>query len=145
MADLYKGYIKTKNKQAAERFKDRTDFKTLNEVSSLPEYAGILEKDTMFIDIDDPDQSEILMDIVEALQLDCRVICTSRGKHFIFKNTQLHQCKTKAMLACGLTADIKVGYVNAYEVLKVGGEERFVNGTLNRAHIIRKFRSGFCL
>ena len=125
MADLYKGYIKTKNKQAAERFKDRTDFKTLNEVSSLPEYAGILEKDTMFIDIDDPDQSEILMDIVEALQLDCRVICTSRGKHFIFKNTQLHQCKTKATLACGLTADIKVGYVNAYEVLKVGGEERF--------------------
>lgn len=125
MADLYKGYIKTKNKQAAERFKDRTDFKTLDEVSSLPEYAGILEKDTMFIDIDDPNQSEILMDIVEALQLDCRVICTSRGKHFIFKNTQLHQCKTKATLACGLTADIKVGYVNAYEVLKVGGEERF--------------------
>ena len=125
MADLYKGYIKTKNKQAAERFKDRTDFKTLDEVSSLPEYAGILEKDTMFIDIDDPDQSEILMDIVEALQLDCRVICTSRGKHFIFKNTQLHQCKTKATLACGLTADIKVGYVNAYEVLKVDGEERF--------------------
>ena len=125
MADLYKGYIKTKNKQAAERFKDRTDFKTLNEVSPLPEYAGILEKDTMFIDIDDPEQSEILMDIVEALQLDCRVICTSRGKHFIFKNTQLHQCKTKATLACGLTADIKVGYVNAYEVLKVDGEERF--------------------
>ena len=65
MADLYKGYIKTKNKQAAERFKDRTDFKTLDEVNPLPEYAGILEKDTMFIDIDDPDQSEILMDIVE--------------------------------------------------------------------------------
>ncbi len=125
MADLYKGYIKTKNKQAAERFKDRTDFKTLDEVQSFPEYAGILEKNTMFIDIDDPEQSEILMDIVEALQLDCRVICTSRGKHFIFRNTQLHQCKTKATLACGLTADIKVGYVNAYEVLKVDGEERF--------------------
>lgn len=125
MADLYKGYIKTKNKQAAERFKDRTDFKTLDEVQSFPEYAGILEKNTMFIDIDDPEQSEILMDIVEALQLDCRVICTSRGKHFIFRNTQLHQCKTKATLACGLTADIKVGYVNAYEVLKLDGEERF--------------------
>lgn len=87
MNDLYKGYIKTKNKQAAERFKDRTDFKTLDEVQSFPEYAGILEKNTMFIDIDDPEQSEILMNIVEALQLDCRVICTSRGKHFIFRNT----------------------------------------------------------
>ena len=125
MNDLYKGYIKTKNKQAAEKFKDRTDFKTLDEVQSFPEYAGILEKNTMFIDIDDPEQSEILMDIVEEFQLNCRVICTSRGKHFIFRNTQLHQCKTKATLACGLTADIKVGYVNAYEVLKVDGEERF--------------------
>ena len=125
MGDLYKGYIKTKNKQAAERFKDRTDFKTLDEVSPLPGYAGVLEKDTMFIDIDDPGQSEILMDIVEDLQLDCRVICTERGKHFIFKNTQIHRCKTKETLACGLTADVKVGYVNAYEVLKMDGEERF--------------------
>ncbi len=125
MNDLYKGYIKTKNKQAAEKFKDRTDFKTLEQVQSLPEYAGILAKNTMFIDIDDPEQSEILMDIVEEFQLNCRVICTSRGKHFIFRNTQLHQCKTHTRLAIGLTADIKVGYVASYEVLKTDGEERF--------------------
>ncbi len=68
-----------------EKFKDRTDFKTLEQVQSLPEYAGILAKNTMFIDIDDPEQSEILMDIVEEFQLNCRVICTSRGKHFIFQ------------------------------------------------------------
>lgn len=125
MNDLYKGYIKTKNKQAAEKFKDRTDFKTLEQVQSLPEYAGILVKNTMFIDIDDPEQSEILMDIVEEFQLNCRVICTRRGKHFIFRNTQLHQCKTHTRLAIGLTADIKVGYVASYEVLKTDGEERF--------------------
>lgn len=125
MNDLYKGYIKTKNKQAAEKFKDRTDFKTLEQVQSLPEYAGILAKNTMFIDIDDPEQSEILMDIVEEFQLNCRVICTRRGKHFIFRNTQLHQCKTHTRLAIGLTADIKVGYVASYEVLKTDGEERF--------------------
>ena len=125
MGDLYKGYIKTKDKRAAEAFKDRSDFKTLDEVRYLPGYAGVLEKDTMFIDIDDPRQSEILMDIVEDLQLDCRVICTDRGKHFIFKNTRVHRCKTKETLACGLTADVKVGYVNAYEVLKMDGEERF--------------------
>ena len=106
MGDLYKGYIKTKDKRAAEAFKDRSDFKTLDEARDLPGYAGVLEKDTMFIDIDDPGQSEILMDIVEDLQLDCRVICTDRGRHFIFKNTQLHRCRTKETLACGLTADI---------------------------------------
>ena len=125
MGDLYKGYVETKNKKCVEKFKDRTDFKTLEQVQSLPEYAGILAKNTMFIDIDDPEQSEILMDIVEEFQLNCRVICTSRGKHFIFRNTQLHQCKTHTRLAIGLTADIKVGYVASYEVLKTGGEERF--------------------
>ena len=124
---LYKGYVATKNKKAVELFKGRNDFKTLEEVQALPEYAGVLEKDTLFIDIDDPAQSETMMDIVEALQLNCRVICTRRGKHFIFKNTQIHSCKTKCKLAIGLTADIKVAAAGqaAYEVLKVNGEERF--------------------
>lgn len=124
---LYKGYVATKNKKAVESFKGRNDFKTLEEVQALPEYAGVLEKDTLFIDIDDPAQSETMMDIVEALQLNCRVICTRRGKHFIFKNTQIHSCKTKCKLAIGLTADIKVAAAGqaAYEVLKVNGEERF--------------------
>lgn len=125
MGELYRGYVKTKNKKCVEKFKDRSDFSTLDEVRSLPEYAGVLNRNTMFIDIDNTEQSEILMDIVEDLQLDCRVICTSRGKHFIFRNTKLHNCKTHATLAIGLTADIKVGYVNAYEVLKVDGEDRF--------------------
>ena len=71
MENLYKGYVETKNKKCVEKFKDRTDFKTLEQVQSLPEYAGILAKNTMFIDIDDPEQSEILMDIVEAFQLNC--------------------------------------------------------------------------
>lgn len=125
MGDLYKGYVETKNKKCVEKFKDRDDFKTLDQVQSLPEYAGILKTDTMFIDIDDPEQSEVLMKIVETMQLDCRVICTSRGKHFIFKNSQIHNCKTHCRLAIGLTADIKVGFVASYEVLKVDGEERF--------------------
>lgn len=126
MNNLYKGYIKTKNKQAAEKFKGRTDFKTLDEVHNLPEYAGILAENTIFVDVDDSAQSEILMQIVEGEQLNCRVICTSRGKHFIFKNHVQKSCRTHCTLAIGLTADIKVGYVASYEVLKVDGEERFV-------------------
>lgn len=123
---LYKGYVETKNKQCLEKFKGRTDFKTLEQVQSLPEYAGILAADTMFIDIDDLEQSEIMMNIVEKMQLNCKVICTSRGKHFIFKNSQIQGCKTHCSLAIGLTADIKVGFKDTYEVLKVNGEERFV-------------------
>lgn len=123
---LYKGYVEVKDKKCIEKFKGRTDFKTYEQAKNLHEYAGILAEDTMFIDIDDSEQAEIMMDIVEALQLNCKVICTSRGKHFIFKNSQIHNCKTHCTLAIGLTADIKVGFVDSYEVLRVGGEDRFV-------------------
>lgn len=123
---LYKGYVKTKNKQCTEALKGRTSFRTYDEVKDLPEYAGVLDTNTMFIDIDDAEQAEIMMNIVEGLQLNCKVICTSRGKHFIFKNSQVKGCKTHCTLAIGLTADIKVGFKDSYEVLKVNGEERFV-------------------
>lgn len=123
---LFKGYVKTKDKQAAEKFKGRTDFKTYEQVQDLPEYAGILADETILIDIDDMEQSELMMDIVEAKQLDCRVYQTTRGKHFLFKNSGVERCGTHKKLACGIVADIKVGSRNSYEVLKFDNKERFI-------------------
>lgn len=71
---LYKGYVETKNKQCIEKFKGRTDFKTYEQVKNLPEFAGVLATDTMFIDIDDAEQSEIMMNIVEGMQLNCKTL-----------------------------------------------------------------------
>ena len=124
--ELFKGYVKTKNKKCTEKFKNRTDFKTYEEVKDLPEFAGILGNDTILIDVDDTEQSELLMNIIEDYQLNCRVYQTTRGKHFLFKNSGVERCKTHCQLAIGLTADIKVGCVNSYEVLKVDGEKRFI-------------------
>ena len=124
--DLYRGYVETKDKECIEKFKGRSDLKTLEDVQDLPEYAGVLAKDVILIDIDDQKQSEILMQIVDDMQLDCRVIQTSRGRHFLFRNTAVKQCYTKVSLAIGLKADIKVGTKNSYEVLKYNHEERFI-------------------
>ena len=126
--NFFKGYVRTKDKKCTEKFKDRTDFKTLEQVQSFDEYAGILANDAVLIDIDDAAQAEILMTIVEDLQLNCRVYQTTRGKHFLFKNTteQIDKCYTHANLGCGLTADIKVGLKNSYEILKFNGKERFI-------------------
>ena len=76
MIELFKGYVPTKNKKCLRKFKDKP-LLTLGEVQNLPEYAGILADNTILIDIDDHDQSEILMTIVEDLQLDCRVYQTT--------------------------------------------------------------------
>lgn len=122
---LYKGYVETKGKASIEKLKNRTKWKTYDEVKNLNGFGGVLADDTILIDIDDSEQSEILMNIVEEYQLDCKVICTSRGKHFLFKNHSITRNRTHIQLAVGLTADIKVGSKLSYEVIKIDGEERF--------------------
>ena len=99
---------------------------TYEQVKDLDEYAGILANDVILIDIDDKAQSDIMMDIVEDLQLNCRVYQTTRGRHFLFKNDKVDRCSTHSTLAIGLTADIKIGKKNSYSVLKYNGEERFI-------------------
>jgi putative DNA primase/helicase len=122
---LYKGYVETKGKQSIEKLKGRKDFKTYDEVKDLDGFGGILADDTILVDIDDTEQAEIMMNIVEDMQLDCKVLCTSRGKHFLFKNREIVRNKTHVQLAVGLTADIKLGSRMSYEVIKVDGKERF--------------------
>lgn len=121
---FFKGYVETQNKKCIEKFKGRTDFKTFEQVQSLPEYAGILAAETILIDVDDFEASEILFKVVKEYALTCRVYRTSRGKHFLFKNSGVPTNKTGCKLAIGLTADIKIGTRNSYEVLKYDNQNR---------------------
>lgn len=121
---FFRGFVETKNKKCIEKFKGRTDFKTFEQVQSLPEYAGILAAETILIDVDDFEASEILFKVVKEYALTCRVYCTSRGKHFLFKNSGVPTNKTGCKLAIGLTADIKIGTRNSYEVLKYDNQNR---------------------
>lgn len=121
---FFRGYVETKDKQCVEKFKGRTDFKTYEQVKSLPEFAGILAEDTILVDLDDGESSDVLFKVVQDYSLNCRVYRTTRGKHFLFKNSGVGGCKTHCTLAIGLKADIKVGVKSSYEVLKYGGVER---------------------
>jgi len=110
-------------------FKGKSSDELLNlrEASQYEEYAGILNENTILIDVDDYDQSEILMQVVEDLQLACRVYQTTRGKHFLFlNNDHLSRNKTGCTMACALKADIKLGSRTSYSVLKFGGKERSI-------------------
>lgn len=129
MRDFYKGYVVTRNKKAVVSFKGATegDLLTLDVARKFPEYAGVLRDDAVLIDIDDGEQSKLLLNIVKAKSIKCRVIATSRGMHFLFKNNgELMNNKTHCRLAIGLTADIKGTGKASYEVLKTDGVEREV-------------------
>ena len=129
MYQLFKGYVRTKNKKGIETFKGKSSDELMNirEAKKCDEYAGILNDNAVLIDIDDYEQSEILMKIVEDKQLACRVYETTRGKHFLFKNNDLiSRNKTGANLACGLVSDIKLGARTSYSILKYKGKERYI-------------------
>lgn len=121
---LFRGYIPTKDKKCLKKFKNATDLESYRQVKNLPEFAGILAEDVILVDVDDYDQSEIMMKIVEDQQLRCRVYKTNRGKHFLFKNDSVESNKIHTKLACGLEADIKLGSRNSYSILKFDGKER---------------------
>lgn len=123
---LFKGYVPTKDKKCLLKFKNKSssDLQTYEQVKNLPEYAGILNDETILIDVDDFNQSEILMKIVVDLRLKCRVYETSRGKHFLFKNEGVETNKIHTKLAIGLEADIKLGIKNSYSILKYNNQER---------------------
>ena len=121
MQELFRGYLPTVNKTPLIKFKDA---KPLSEVSNLPEYAGLLAEDVILIDIDEYEQSEKLMNIVEDLQLNCRVYQTTRGKHFLFYGGSIDKCGTHLKLAVGIEADIKIGNHNSISVLRYDGKDR---------------------
>ena len=123
MSGLYKGFIATNGKEPVEKYKGLNSFRCYADATKLQSFAGVLRDDCIMIDVDDADSAEKMMQIVEDHQIRCRVTCTSRGKHFTFRNSGVEKCGTKLKLACGITADIKIGGMP--EVLKVDGEERF--------------------
>lgn len=125
---LYKGYVSTSGKKSTMPFKDKTssELLSLEEAQKFSEYAGILSDDTVLVDIDDGEQSQILLSMVRTKQLKCKVIATTRGAHFLFKTDKPMLNRTHCKLAIGLTADIKGGGRASYEVLKYNNQEREV-------------------
>ena len=125
---LYRGFVPTSNKKATMPFKDKSssELLSLEEVQRYNEYAGILATSTVLVDIDDFEQSEILLKIVKSKNLKCKVIATTRGKHFLFKADKPFVNRTHTKLGIGLTADIKGTNGSSYQVLKFNGVEREV-------------------
>lgn len=132
LKEFYRGYIITKDKASVMKFKNK-DILTYDQVKDLPEFAGVLNDNAVLVDIDDKygtirgrKLSDVLLDIVEDLQLNCRIHESRGGIHLLFKNDGVHtKCVTEKTLACGIPSDIKVG-TTSYEVLKIDNKERFV-------------------
>lgn len=129
--NLHKGYVPTRDKACLMTFKGKgsKELLTYDEAKRLPEFAGILNDNTVLIDVDDEKQYEILLKIIEELDVKCKVYKSRRGGHFLFLNNEMltgnKNHNDKWMTALGLNVvDIKLGSKTSYEILKYKGKDR---------------------
>ena len=112
-------------KEATHKFKDGVGAKTWDEVKDFDNVALIVPKGYIVLDFDTTSDAEIMLKIVEALDLKCRVMRTTRGIHVWFKtDEETPKNFIKNRLAIGIYSDRKAGGRNAYVKIKDAGVMR---------------------
>lgn len=141
MNDFYIGYVPTSGKKPTMPFSGKTsdELLTLEAAQRFYEYAGVLASDAILVDIDTEEETDILFNIVKALNLKCRVLKSRSGGHFLFKIDKPLPNRTKVKLAIGLTADIKGCGKASVETLKIEGNERVVLYDAGKYEVLPKW------
>lgn len=121
---VYRGYGYVLQNGKFTKYKGNTKLFDYPMVVEKDGFFGVLAPNVAYIDVDIREQAEFLYGVIQELGLKCKVLETTRGKHFIFKdsNGYLNRPITKWYLACGIVADSKSGNSNGVEYLKKVGE-----------------------
>lgn len=111
-------------KRPAHKFMNGEGTKTYEEVKDFDNYGVLVPKPFIILDFDTKSDAEIMLNIIETLDLKCRVMKTTRGIHVWFKSVEPWKCFKKTRLACGIYSDCKSHSKNAYVKIKDKGVKR---------------------
>lgn len=111
-------------KRATHKFKDGEGAKKWAEVKDFDNIGLIVPKPFIVLDFDTTSDAEIMLNIVETLDLKCRVMKTTRGIHVWFRSEEPWKCFKKTRLAIGIYSDCKSHSKNAYVKIKDDGIKR---------------------
>lgn len=119
---FYRGFVNCNGKKAIESFKSGGHL--IDE--SQQSYGGVLCEDTILVDVDNEKDALKVFNVVNTLNIKCRIVKTTRGLHFLFKSGGVKiKCLTHTPMILGVVADYKQG-PNAYEILKLDGKNRAI-------------------
>lgn len=121
---IYKGYGFVLDNGNFTKYKGNAKLFDYQTVIYKNGFFGVLAPGIAYIDVDIREQAEFLYKVIQEMELKCKVLETTKGKHFIFKdpNGCLNKTITRQYLACGIVADSKSGNANGVEYLKKVGE-----------------------
>lgn len=121
---IYKGYGFVLDNGNFTKYKGNAKLFDYQTVIYKNGFFGVLAPGIAYIDVDIREQAEFLYKVIQEMELKCKVLETTKGKHFIFKdpNGCLNKTITRQYLACGIVADSKSRNANGVEYLKKVGE-----------------------
>lgn len=117
-------YIILNDKTPTHPFKTSETTKTWVEAKEFDNVGMIVPKGYLVLDFDTTSDAEIMLDIVKTLELKTRVMKTTRGYHFWFKNEGIEKNFIKARLAVGIYSDCKNSNSRSYVKIKQDGAMR---------------------
>lgn len=123
---IYKGYLKGNGKSSAIEFKgDDSILVKYDTARRYESFVGILAEDMVMVDIDSVEESDLILDIIEDLHINCSVLETTQGIHVYFKAPKdLPSNKIDWWSPLGIQVTIKLGSRNTADPLKINGETR---------------------
>lgn len=123
-----KNYYNPRTKHSICKRKGISDEELLTkeEIDHFPNFAGLLSEEPIIIDVDNQKESLLLFNLVKDLQINCKVIQTTKGKHFYFKKPDdfpIIKQRIKTLLRIGIEADCLFGS-ERYVILKQNNKVR---------------------
>ena len=118
-----------------EPYRQKKKLKTFAQAKNMPQnynsIAGVLAPNIILIDVDTKEEGKKLIEILTDLGIDCPMIESDKGYHFLFKDIYGYKkSDTKFYTPIGIEIDIKLGDKGGLEFLTVAGEERkIINDT----------------
>ena len=118
-----------------EPYRQKKKLKTFAQAKNMPQnynsIAGVLAPNIILIDVNTKEEGEKLIEILTDLGINCPMIESDKGYHFLFKDIYGYKkSDTKFYTPIGIEIDIKLGNKGGLEFLTVAGEERkIINDT----------------
>jgi len=118
-----------------ESYRQKKKLKTFAQAKNMPQdynsIVGVLAPNIILIDVDTKEEGKKLIEILTDLGIDCPMIESDKGYHFLFKDIYGYKkSDTKFYTPIGIEIDIKLGDKGGFEFLTVAGEERkIINDT----------------
>lgn len=107
--------------------KKKLTFEQVTDPVKKPNYARVVPSDCVFIDFDDPESAETMKNIILRAKLNCLILKTMHGYHFLFRRPDFYKKEvTGATNWFGLKFDCKANTKdkNAVQIMRACGMDR---------------------